>query len=92
MSKKTTRSLRSQGNFSQKHRQLAFSPASDQMKAWSVALVSELRDWPKITQKPFFGFTALYRGKVMFGLLPRTKSILQKQCSGAPIQFHEPQY
>lgn len=52
-------------------------PVSEQMKAWSVALSAELRDWPQITQKPFFGFTALYRGKTMFGLLPRTRSIFR---------------
>lgn len=47
------------------------------MKAWSAALAAELNDWPQVTQKPFFGFTALYRGKTMFGLLPRTKSIFK---------------
>lgn len=52
-------------------------PVSEQMKAWSAALVAELRDWPQVTQKSFFGFTALYRGKTMFGLLPRTKSIFK---------------
>lgn len=52
-----------------------FPPVSEQMKAWSAALVAELRDWPEITQKSFFGFTALYRGNTMFGLLPRTRSI-----------------
>jgi hypothetical protein len=52
-------------------------PVSEQMKAWSAALAAELKDWPQITQKPFFGFTALYRGKTMFGLLPRTRSIFK---------------
>ena len=45
------------------------------MKAWSSALSAEFQDWPKVAQKSFFGFTALYRGKTMFGLLPRTKSV-----------------
>lgn len=49
------------------------SPISDQMKAWSSALATELVDWPQLTQKSFFGFTALYRGKTMFGALPRTR-------------------
>lgn len=52
-----------------------FRPISNQMKAWSAALSAELHDWPQIAQKSFFGFTALYRGKTMFGLLPRTRSI-----------------
>jgi hypothetical protein len=47
---------------------------SDQMKAWSSALAAEILDWPQLTQKSFFGFTALYRGKMMFGALPRTRS------------------
>ena len=52
-------------------------PVSEQMKAWSTALAAELRKWPQVTQKSFFGFTALYRGKTMFGLLPRTRSIFK---------------
>src|SRR5690348_866414 len=63
-----------------------FPPISDQMKAWSAALIAELRDWPKITQKPFFGFTALYRGKIMFGILPRTKSIFKN--NAVAFRFH----
>ncbi len=45
------------------------------MKAWSAALAAEFDDWPQVIQKSFFGFTALYRGKIMFGILPRTKSV-----------------
>lgn len=52
-------------------------PVSEQMKAWSTALAAELKGWPQVTQKSFFGFTALYRGKTMFGMLPRTKSIFK---------------
>jgi TfoX/Sxy family transcriptional regulator of competence genes len=50
---------------------------SEQMKAWSIALSAELSEWPQVTLKSFFGFTALYRGKIMFGLLPRTRSVLK---------------
>ena len=52
-------------------------PVSEQMKAWSTALTAELSEWPQVTLKSFFGFTALYRGKTMFGLLPRTRSIFK---------------
>jgi len=45
------------------------------MKAWSAALCAEVSDWPQLTQKSFFGFTALYRGPAIFGLLPRTRSV-----------------
>lgn len=52
-----------------------FAPVSEQMKAWSAALTAEFDDWPQVIQKSFFGFTALYRGKIMFAVLPRTKSV-----------------
>jgi hypothetical protein len=53
-------------------------PVSEQMKAWSAALASELKEWPQVTIKSFFGFTAFYRGKYMFGILPRTRSIFKE--------------
>ena len=49
--------------------------ASEQMKAWSAALESEVADWPKCTTRSFFGFTAIYRGPKIFALLPRTRSM-----------------
>ena len=52
-------------------------PVSEQMKAWSTALAAELVEWPQVTQKSFFGFTALYRGTTMFALLPRTRGIFK---------------
>ena len=52
-------------------------PVTEQMKAWSWALAAELRNWPQVTQKSFFGFTALYRRRSMFGLLPRTRNIFK---------------
>lgn len=54
-----------------------FLPIPEYMKAWSSALAAEFEDWPQVTQKSFFGFTALYRGKTIFGLLPRTKSVFK---------------
>ena len=48
---------------------------SDQMKAWSAALASELADWPQITTRVFFGFTALYRRDRIFAVLPRTRGM-----------------
>lgn len=50
------------------------SAVSEQMKAWSAALAAEIADWPGIDARSFFGFTALYRGAYMFGVLPRTRS------------------
>jgi hypothetical protein len=64
----------------------ALRTVSEQMKAWSAALVSELQEWPQVTQKSFFGFTALYRGKCMFGLLPRTRSIFTESAIAFRLQ------
>jgi hypothetical protein len=60
-------------------------PISEQMKAWSAALVAEIGDWPQVSLKVFFGFTALYRGKRMFGLLPRTRCIETRNAIAFPI-------
>lgn len=60
-------------------------PISEQMKAWSAALAAEIGDWPQVRQKVFFGFTALYRGKNMFGILPRTRCIETRNAIAFPI-------
>ena len=46
---------------------------SDQMKAWSAALGSEVADWPQASSRSFFGFTAVYRKDKIFAALPRTR-------------------
>lgn len=63
-----------------------FPLVSEQMKVWSAALAAEIHDWPHITQKSFFGFTALYRDKSMFGLLPKTRSIFNG--NAVVFRFH----
>jgi len=50
-------------------------PVSEQMKAWSAALASEVADWPYVSARSFFGFTALYRKDKMFAALPRTRAM-----------------
>ncbi len=45
------------------------------MKAWSAALADELSDWPQISVRAFFGFSALYRNDKLFALLPRTRGM-----------------
>jgi hypothetical protein len=49
--------------------------SSEEMKAWAAALATEAEGWPQVTTRPFFGFTALYRQKKIFGLLPRTRAM-----------------
>jgi hypothetical protein len=48
---------------------------SEQMKAWSAALASEVSEWPEGATRSFFGFTAFYRKDRIFALLPRTRGI-----------------
>jgi hypothetical protein len=48
--------------------------ASEQMKAWSAALEAEVADWPHVSARSFFGFTAVYRKDKIFAALPRTRA------------------
>jgi TfoX/Sxy family transcriptional regulator of competence genes len=50
-------------------------PVSEEMKAWSAALEAELADWPRVSVRAMFGFKALYRGKRIFAVLPRTRGM-----------------
>jgi hypothetical protein len=50
-------------------------PVSEEMKAWSAALAGEVGDWPQLSARSFFGFTALYRKDKMFAALPRTRAM-----------------
>jgi hypothetical protein len=50
-------------------------PLSEEMKAWAAALGEELGTWPGVGTRAMFGLTALYRGKQIFAVLPRTKGI-----------------
>src|SRR2546425_4836315 len=45
------------------------------MKAWAAALVAELATWPQVHSRVFFGFTAIYRQKRVFALVPRTRPL-----------------
>jgi hypothetical protein len=45
------------------------------MKAWSAALGAEVIEWPQVSTRTFFGFTALYRQDKIFAVLPRTRAM-----------------
>jgi hypothetical protein len=45
------------------------------MKEWSAALAREVEDWPEASARPFFGFTALYRGDKIFAALPKSRAM-----------------
>ena len=48
---------------------------SEQMKAWSAALASEISGWPQVASRAFFGLTALYRNDKIFAVLPRSRGM-----------------
>jgi len=58
-----------------KRQRPALPPVSEEMKAWSAALAAEVDDWPQLSARSFFGFTALYRKDKMFAALPRTRAM-----------------
>jgi hypothetical protein len=45
------------------------------MRQWSELLLEEMRGWPQVKTRPMFGMTGLYRGSVIFGVLPRTRAL-----------------
>jgi len=51
---------------------------TEEMKAWSAALGTEVMTWPGVTTRPMFGLTAVYRARKIFAVLPRTR------CMDAP--------
>jgi len=58
----------------QRSSQAQLPKVSEQMKAWSSALESEVADWPHASTRSFFGFTAVYRKDKIFAALPRTRA------------------
>ena len=46
---------------------------TEEMKAWSAALGTEVMTWPGVTARPMFGLTAVYRARRIFAVLPRTR-------------------
>jgi hypothetical protein len=45
------------------------------MKQWSAMLAEELRQWPKVSSRPMFGFQCFYRNNKVFAALPATRGI-----------------
>ena len=58
-----------------KKRTAPLEKISDEMKVWSGLLSEEVAGWPDVSTKPMFGLTALYRGKEIFALLPKTRAL-----------------
>jgi hypothetical protein len=48
---------------------------SEEMKRLAVLLEAEVVGWPGVTSRPMFGLNGLYRGRKIFGVLPRTRAM-----------------
>jgi len=48
-------------------------PASEELRAFMAAIEHEVASWPEVRLNSMFGMTAIYRGKIIFGLLPKTR-------------------
>lgn len=48
------------------------------MEQFASLLTTEILTWPNTSSKPMFGMTALYRGRVMFAAVPRSKTLFTR--------------
>ena len=56
-----------------------FARASEEMRRRSAMLAGEVLRWPGTRAGKMFGMTSLYRGDVIFGLLPETRCAWGKE-------------
>jgi hypothetical protein len=56
-------------------RRPAFTPVDEEMRRRSALLAAEVLRWPGTRVGKMFGMQSLYRGKVIFGLLPGTRGL-----------------
>jgi hypothetical protein len=47
----------------------------EEMRQWSDLLLREVLNWARVSSRPMFGMTAVYRGNEIFGVLPRTRAM-----------------
>jgi hypothetical protein len=55
-----------------------FLPASEELRAICSALIEEASQWPGVTTRSMFGGILLYREKLPFGFLPRTRKLMEQ--------------
>src|SRR5438874_309358 len=48
---------------------------AEEMQQWSELLLAEALQWKDVSTRPMFGMTALYRGRQIFAVLPRTRGL-----------------
>jgi hypothetical protein len=50
-------------------------PVSEEMRRICEMLARELLRWPDVSMRPMFGMRAVYRGKVVFAMLPDKRAL-----------------
>jgi hypothetical protein len=50
-------------------------PVSEEMRRICQMLARELLRWPEVSIRPMFGMRAVYRGKVVFAMLPDKRAL-----------------
>src|SRR6266851_804109 len=50
-------------------------PVSEEMRRICELLARELLRWPNVSMRPMFGMRAVYRGKVVFAMLPDKRAL-----------------
>jgi hypothetical protein len=63
---------------------------SEEMKAWSAALGAEVKGWPQVATRAFFGLTALYRKDKIFAVLPGTRAMETARSLGFKLEATTP--
>jgi hypothetical protein len=54
---------------------LALLPASPEIREWCSVLEQEMMHWPGVKKSHIFGTRAFYHRKVMFAMLPDTRTL-----------------
>lgn len=48
---------------------------SEEIRRLAALLEAEVLAWPNVTSRPMFGLNGLYRGRIIFAVLPRTRAM-----------------
>jgi hypothetical protein len=65
----------------------AFTPVGEEMKRRSALLAAEVLRWPGTRTGKMFGMQSLYRGKVIFGMLPGTRGLWE--ANAIMVKMHD---
>jgi hypothetical protein len=63
------------GSGERRGKQPKLVPVSEEMRRTCELLAGELLRWPDVSMRPMFGMRAVYRGKVVFAMLPDKRAL-----------------